>query len=278
MFYVLLFNVFIILYKLKYLMANMNSSIRVVTIFGIPIRIHFSIFILFILLVLSHGFIHGTIIMLILWLSIATHELAHSLVALSFGCKVIEIDLMIIGGAARMASIPTKPYQEFLMAIAGPAISFILGIPLIAIGIYLKKLPPVINQFEYHQNVLEIAGTINIGLALFNLLPAFPMDGGRILRALLATKIGRRKATLIASRLGKAFAIFFGLAGYYFNNWILIFIAFFIFIAANREYRYVELQEQIKKVSPVIISFSDENTTGDDEDEVIIGPPPYEKE
>jgi Zn-dependent protease len=243
-----------------------GSSYKVATIAGIPIRIHVSLLLAVLVLMFQFGFWNGLLIEIGLVISIVLHELGHSLVAIRKGCRVREISLLCIGGAAQMERIPTRPLDEFLMALAGPLVSLVLGVGGIRIGGRLAFLPYVRPT---PVNVIELLGWINIGLMFFNLLPSFPMDGGRILRAILTPRLGRLRATFIAARLGKIMAILFGIRGFFTQNWILVFIAFFIFIAAGNEYRMVQVQEAMKQQG-----FGDP-FAGPEDDKVLISPPPY---
>ena len=251
-----------------------GSSYRVATIAGIPIKIHISLLLIVLVLVYRFGLIVGVLLELGLVVSIVLHELGHSLVAIRKGCRVRAITLMCVGGAAQMEKIPTRPLDEFLMAIAGPFVSLLLGLSGVYLGGMLTWLPPV---GHVPLNMLQLLGAVNLGLLIFNLLPAFPMDGGRVLRAILSRKLGRLRATFIAARIGKIMAVLFGIYGFFEPNWILVFIAFFIFIAAGNEYRIVVLQEAAKTGRAPWRGF--ENVYGADEreDRVVVGPPPYER-
>jgi Zn-dependent protease len=264
-----------------------RASYKIATIMGIPIKLHISLIILLIMLVEEIGLLNGALIAAGLLISIVLHELGHSFVAIRKGCRVREITLMFMGGAAVMESMPTRPMGEFLMAIAGPAVSLVLGVSGIYAGHYLPR--SVSSLFGI--NIIQSLGYINLSLLVFNLLPSFPMDGGRVFRAALTPKLGRLKATLIAARLGQFMAICFGMIGLFGipgvftgHNWTLVVIAFFIFSAAGNEYRMVRMQETARQRQGFTIwpPFYEEpppipnNDTG--VDKVIISPPPYEKE
>ena len=258
-----------------------GSSYRIATVWGIPIKIHISLVILLALMTLRQGMIGGVGAMLDrvllavgLFTSIALHELGHSFVALRKGCRVQEITLMFMGGAAQMERIPGRPRDEALMALAGPAVSIALGL----IG-FFGGLQLIVWGMTYIGQIVHILGWINLFLAGFNLLPAFPMDGGRVMRAALTRRMGRLKATYIASRLGKVFAVLFGLYGFLATptHWILVAIAFFIYAAAGNEYRFVQMQEAAKRGwggfrSPF---FGPPPPSSLDNDEVSVSPPPY---
>ncbi|MDD4869077.1 MAG: site-2 protease family protein [Kiritimatiellae bacterium] len=259
-----------------------NSSYRITRIWGIPIKVHISLIILLILLVQDYGIVYGMLVALGLLVSIVLHELGHSIVAIKKGCRVREITLMFMGGAAQMDQIPTKPLDEFLMALAGPAVSFAIGAGGLFGGNYFH-FPIMMMIGNFKINIIHYIGIINLVLVVFNLLPAFPMDGGRILRAMLTPKLGRLKATFYAARLGKIMAILFGLLGLFSRpvNFILIVIAVFIYTAAGNEYRMVQMQEAAKTYGfggggwPPFGTFWSSNVPDEPEDKVIISPPPY---
>jgi Zn-dependent protease len=250
-------------------------------VWGIPIKLHISL-LLFLPYLVSrfNGLIPGLVMEFGLLLSIVLHELGHSLVAIRKGCRVREILLLPIGGAAQMERIPTRPRDEFLMAVAGPCVSVVLG----AVGIY-SGWRLLSNGWRSTGEMILVLGVINGILAVFNLVPAFPMDGGRVLRSALTPKLGRLRATFIAARIGKILSVMFGL----YNvmkpnpNWFMVVIAVFIYIAAGNEYRYVELQERARRRGatwppppgppPDVPTWEDV----DDDEHAIISPPPYEQ-
>jgi len=275
-----------------------KTSYKIATVWGIPIKIHISL--LFILAYFGlrggvKGGIPGILLMLLFELcifsSIALHELGHSFVAISKGCRVREITLMLFGGAAQMESIPSKPWDEIQMAIAGPLVSIMLGGAGFYGGTALQRVG--LPNLGY---VVELGGIINFVLAGFNLVPAFPMDGGRILRALLTPRMGKLRATGIASQIGKGFAIIFGLVGFFGieglmpANPLWVCIAIFLYTVAGREYRMVRIEENMKKMGGIggfggfdLGSMFTTDTThtqtqyDESNDRVTISPPPYEK-
>ena len=250
------------------------SSYRIATVWGIPIRLHVSLVFTVLLFMVRFGIFTGLLLEFGLVTSIVLHELGHSLVSIRKGCRVREITLMFIGGAAKMESIPSRPLDEFFMAVAGPAVSFVLGMALVPLGMNLP-LPPVRTVGI---NVVELIGWANLTLLVFNLVPAFPMDGGRVLRAALTPKLGRLKATFVAARLGRIIAILFavvGLARFNDGYWILVFIAAFVYIAAGNEYRIVRMQERAGHTQGPWTGFRRGPGRDEDDEIVRIGPPPY---
>ncbi len=221
----------------------MKWSIKIATVFGIPIRVHLS-FLLLLLLIAAlpggNGAIagrYGVILILSVFFCVILHELGHSIVAKGFGLQVESITLLPIGGVASMKTLPSRPIQEFLISSAGPAVS-------IGLAIVLSWLSEIIYNIDmakaFQSNslvqipMLTRLAIINAWLAMFNLLPAFPMDGGRILRSIIWSFTGFLKATAIAGRIGQVAAVVFFILGLLYNPW-LAFIAMFIYIGAKSE-------------------------------------------
>lgn len=226
----------------------MKGSIRLFTIFGISINIHVT-FLLLLVLFLSGG-VKWLVLMIGVFCFVTLHELCHSLVAKHYGIQVREITLLPIGGVASMSSMPEKPHQELLISIAGP----LFNVVVVAVFYYpLRSLlgPEILFHRPLSAATWPLTFSylywINLILAGFNLIPAFPMDGGRVLRALLAQKIGFQKATKIAVSLGHAFALIFAYFGIFYNIW-LVAIAIFIYIAASNEELQMDIKETLKKI------------------------------
>jgi Zn-dependent protease/CBS domain-containing protein len=169
----------------------------------------------------------------LLFLCVALHELGHSFVAMRYGITIRSITLYIFGGVASMEDIPRDPGMEARMAVAGPAVSGIIGLGTILLSFQSAILLGGVHPLT---TLLWTLGVINIILMIFNLLPAFPMDGGRILRAWLATRMPYVDATRRAAGIGKIFAILMGVLGIM-GSPFLILIAFFVYIAATEEER-----------------------------------------
>ena len=170
---------------------------------------------------------------------VVLHELGHALAARRFGIRTRDIILLPIGGVARLERMPDDPRQELVVALAGPAVN--VGIAT-ALGLWLWLTGSLVSADRVGLLIgpfLERLLAVNVVLVLFNLVPAFPMDGGRVLRALLALRIGPLRATRLAAGLGKALAVVFGVVGFFFNPFLL-FIALFIWSGAAQEVAMAE--------------------------------------
>lgn len=246
----------------------MSWSLRLVSIRGIPIRVHASFLLIllwaaYIGLAGSHsGWPRGAAFMVIftlfLFLCVVLHELGHSLVAQFFGAKVHDITLWPIGGVARLARMPEQPYQEFLIAAAGPFVNIVLavalaGLALVWIGpaelVRSFTSPRVLQQLFTSmsgQTLVLLLAANNALLAAFNLVPAFPMDGGRLLRSLLAAFLPFDRATRIASMVGQVLAAAMGLVALLTGSFFLGLVAIFVFLAAWQERRGAAVTEALR--------------------------------
>lgn len=185
----------------------------------------------------------SVLFVLSLFVCVTLHELGHAMAARRYGISTKDITLYPIGGVARLEKMPEKPTQELAVALAGPAVNFIIALlmwPIIMQADFSADESGTVMIIGAH-NFLPMLGMLNITLAVFNLIPAFPMDGGRVLRALLAMKPGRLKATQIAADIGKLLAFGFVLVGFY-SNPFLIFIGIFIILGASAEEQMVKNQ------------------------------------
>lgn len=221
-----------------------KSSYLLGRVMGIPIRAHITLIILLPILALQFAprfvtvkFFWGLLCAAGVFASVALHELGHSWVAIRKECRVREIMLLPIGGVAKMTHIPTRPRDEFLVAIAGPATSALLAVLCGLTGMFFAALGAISLAV-----VFFVLSAVNLALFLFNLLPSFPMDGGRIFRAWMTPKLGRLRATALAARIGRIMAVAFGIFGLFHGNFILVLIAIFIYQAAGAEYRMVRMQ------------------------------------
>lgn len=256
----------------------MAASYQIARVYGIPIRVHITLVILLPLIALdfaratgTHSLLWGLVAAVGLFGSVALHELGHSLVALKKGFRAREILLLPIGGIAQMEQMPTNPRDEFQVAVAGPAVSMLLALAGWFAGGFLTAA-----KMTRPGLILSLLGYVNLMLAIFNLLPSFPMDGGRIFRAWLTPRLGRLLATSLAVKIGRFLAIAFGIYGVLTLNIFLVLIAIFIYQAAGAEYRMVRLQEAARgyQHAPWITT---EKMWPYEDQEVIVGPPPYRR-
>lgn len=188
---------------------------------------------------------------LLIFLCVVLHEYGHALMARRFDVITRDIILSPIGGIARLERIPKRPLHEFLIAIAGPLVNVVIA-TLIAVGILIVSgnLPELTWRFwhfEEEPSLAQIVFQVNIILIAFNMIPAFPMDGGRVFRALLSSKMDRVKATQIASIVGRVLAVGFISFGLYQNDFVLSVIGVFIFFSARNEYRAVYLEQKLEE-------------------------------
>jgi Zn-dependent protease/CBS domain-containing protein len=176
---------------------------------------------------------------LLLFLCVVLHEFGHALAAKSFGINTPDITLLPIGGVARLERMPEEPKQELIIALAGPAVNVVIALGLlVAIDWRGAADRSVVEASTLPAKLLAI----NVMLVLFNLLPAFPMDGGRVLRALLATRLSYARATQIAASIGQGCAFVFGFIGLLWNPFLL-FIALFVYIGASQEAALAQMKD-----------------------------------
>jgi Zn-dependent protease/CBS domain-containing protein len=231
----------------------MRWSFRILTIAGIGIYLHIT-FLLLIAWIATGYFlqrgaafaIQGTALVLSIFGCVLLHELGHALTAKRFGIKTKDIILLPIGGVARLERIPREPGQEFVIAVAGPLVNVAIAGALY--GVLLAFTPPRFTQEEmlapaagWHAYLLKLF-YFNVAMAVFNMIPAFPMDGGRILRSLLGFAFDYGLATRIAATVGQSLAVFGGLVGVVTGNPFLLLIAVFVFLGAAGEAAVVQLQ------------------------------------
>ena len=256
----------------------MDGSFRIGSLFGIPIQIHYTFLLVIPLFawiigsqismtvellqelyaipiepaLITSGFmpyILGAVVSCGLFFGVLVHELAHSLVAKKKGIAINSITLMIFGGVASMEEGVPHPKVELPMALVGPIASLIFGL---LCGLLVYFVPSMISDPARAGAVIFIfgyLGVLNIILCFFNLIPAFPMDGGRVLRALLAKRMPLHRATQIAADIGKGFAIVFGIIGLLVFSPFLILIALFIYIGANMESAAVKYSHLLQDVT-----------------------------
>jgi Zn-dependent protease/CBS domain-containing protein len=216
----------------------MRYSFKIGSAWGIPIELHFTFILLiaavFILSIPTMQF-YTFFIVLFLFVFVVFHELAHSIVARHYGIKVRKIILYPIGGVSEIEEITDNPSQEWRMAFAGPLTSVVLGVALLAVSLATSTQTFTIATFTtITGNFLTDLATLNILLGAFNLIPAFPMDGGRVFRALLAERLKYSDATRYAVYIGKIFGVAMVIIGFWFN-FLLILVGIFVYIGASEE-------------------------------------------
>lgn len=221
--------------------AHFPGTLGSVEVFGIPVRFHFTFWLIVVWLIVigsrgQQSAAGTTFYILSIFGSVLLHELGHAVVARRFRIKTIEIVMLPIGGLARLER-PPRAREEFWVAIAGPAVNLIIGGALLGFAwLGGRTLAPETWMAQPNDsNLAERIGIANLFLAVFNLIPAFPMDGGRILRSLLARWRPEHEATRTAARIGMGMAAIMGLYGLLAGNFFLVFIAFFIYVGAMQE-------------------------------------------
>ncbi len=209
---------------------------RLGTLFGFPIEVNLSFLAIPIIALLFWGGLSGLLGVVILFTSVVLHELGHALTARRYNVPVVGIELHLLGGAAKMVGQPKRANEEVLIAAAGPAVSFILG----AAGLLLSPLSAAIGLY-LAADLLQVIGWINIILGIFNLLPALPMDGGRILRALLTRKYEYARATEISVKISRGLAIVIAVyALFQLSLWLLL-LAPFLWIMGAQELHMAQI-------------------------------------
>jgi len=211
--------------------------------FGIEVRVHWLFVALLAFLLFFGGGLSSAVLVTCVFGFVVLHELGHSLVARRYGVGVRSITLLPIGGVAQLEGRPPTPTAELWIALAGPLVNIALAILLFPLVILAGAggLAFGLNILDPLSFLLAALVSINIGLALFNLLPAFPMDGGRVLRALLAKRVGMLEATRRAARVGRWLAALMAIAGVLLGRPMLLFIAAFVYVAGSQEEAAVRL-------------------------------------
>jgi Zn-dependent protease len=221
----------------------MRFSWKLCRVAGIDVYVHPT----FLLVLLIPGVIAGGFLsvlgVLAVFGCVILHELGHALMARRFGIGTVDITLYPIGGVARLQRMPRAPGAELLIALAGPAVNFAIALGLAVLGVSLPGEVVPTSDLAYFLGSLLL---VNLGLGLFNLVPAFPMDGGRVLRALLSGWMGRHRATSAAAKLGRILAVVFGIVAPIASHGNLLYIALaaFIYFASRAEEAQVLYDEQ----------------------------------
>lgn len=233
----------------------MSWSFPIARLLGSEVRIHVT-FLLFLLWIGVARFLEGgapaaaegLILIIAIFACVLAHEYGHALAARRYGIATPDITLLPIGGVARLERMPENPREEIVVALAGPAVNVVIAAVLFLVlgaGFDMASLTALDSPAA---SLLAQLASLNLFLVLFNLLPAFPMDGGRVLRALLALRRGQAEATAIAARVGQGLAFVLGFFGL-FGNPMLLFIAIFVYLAASAEAQATGLQDVSRRVS-----------------------------
>lgn len=227
----------------------MNWSLPIGTVKGTVIRVHLT-FLLFLAWIGASAYgqggsqaaLEGMVYIVLLFLCVLLHEFGHVFAARRYGVQTPDIVLLPIGGVARLERIPEEPRQELVVALAGPAVNVVIAALL---WLALGRLPDAGAATEVQNpgaDMLSRLMVVNLFLVAFNLIPAFPMDGGRVLRAILASRMGYARGTQVAASVGQGVAFLLGLAGL-FGNPMLLFVALFVYLGAASEAHAVQLRQ-----------------------------------
>lgn len=237
----------------------MGGSFKVGRAFGIDIKVHWT-FLLLLVFFAGYGYIKSgnllggivtAVLILILFVFVLLHEYGHSLVAQRLGIEILDITMLPIGGLARMKALPERPADEVKIAVAGPLVNVVLAtifyaIAYLGFGITPFAVPDLKSAEGSVGSLFSYLGLMNVILGVFNLIPAFPMDGGRVLRGLLASRMGPVRATEIAASVGQFFAFLFFIYGLLGGQILLVLIAVFIWFGAGGEAELVRQRELMR--------------------------------
>ena len=231
----------------------MKWSLKLARVRGILIQVHWTFLILVTYVAMAYasggasaaGVAKGVALLIAMFGCVVLHELGHALTAQRFGIHTKDITLLPIGGIARLGRPPDDPTEEFFIAVAGPAVNVVIAGVLWAMLAATDSLQPIRSLLDLGGPFFVQLMWINVVLVLFNLLPAFPMDGGRILRSLLAFRLDYGRATAIAATMGQAMAILFGFLALSPLNPFLLFIAIFVFMGARAEAQQVRIRSAL---------------------------------
>ena len=240
-------------------------SYRIGKVFGSEVRVHVTFFLLLLWIGLSAYAAEGLqaatlnlLFVLALFVCVVLHEFGHALMARRFGIKTPDITLLPIGGLARLERMPEDPKQEILVALAGPFVNVVIWVILALLVGAEVGLLNIETLDEAGSDFLAQLAAVNLLLVVFNMIPAFPMDGGRVFRAVLTIWLGRERATGLAAGTGQVVAVLFALLGLLSGNLILMLVAFFIFAAATAENADVQIRslaEDIQARDAMITSY-----------------------
>src|SRR5262249_41103847 len=228
----------------------MGWSIRLFSVAGTAVRIHLTFFLLLAFYAWigwqrggAPAAIDLVTFIVLLFVCVVLHEFGHVFAARVYGIRTSDVTLLPIGGVASLERLPEKPGQEIFVALAGPAVNLVIaGALVLGLGASFD-LGEMGQLDEARSSLVGRVAAANLALCIFNLIPAFPMDGGRVLRALLAIPLGYPRATRVAASIGQGLAFVFAFLGLVFGSPMLILIAVFIFLAASGEAGYVQVRE-----------------------------------
>ena len=250
----------------------MKWSFKLIRLAGIDVYIHATFFILIAWIALGYWQLEGSLIaaisavgfILALFACVVLHELGHALTARYYGIRTLHITLLPIGGVAAIERMPEDPKQEIAVALAGPAVNLVIALSL-WLWLSMSNILMPMGQLSLTGGpFMERLMVINIVLAVFNLIPAFPMDGGRVLRAALTMRMNRNRATQIAARVGQGLALWLGLMGLLYNPF-LIFIALFVWIGAAAEAGMEQIKSTLSDTTVGRAMLTDFQTLSPDE-------------
>jgi Zn-dependent protease len=231
----------------------MRGAWQIGRVAGIVVQMHWTFLLLIGWVVLMHtragggvgDALRGVALTLAVFVCVVLHEFGHALTARRFGIGTRDITLLPIGGLARLARMPDDPRQELAVAAAGPAVNVVLAAGIAGVLVVTGRYAPVTEVTLVGSRFLDQLLMINVVLVVFNLLPAFPMDGGRVLRALLALRLPYLQATRWAAYTGQTIAVALGFTGVTLRSPFLVVIALFVFSGARAEARIVEMRARL---------------------------------
>jgi Zn-dependent protease len=231
----------------------MKWSLKLGTFAGIGVYVHATFSLLIAWIAVLHwiegrtvlAVVNGVAFMLAIFACVVLHEFGHALTARRYGIRTRDITLLPIGGIARLERMPDQPMQEFWVAVAGPAVNVAIASALYLFLSATGAMVPIATLTPTGGSFLERLMVVNLFLVGFNIIPAFPMDGGRVLRSLLALRMAYTRATSIAAAIGQGFALLFGFLGLASGNYVLLFIAFFVWIGAAQENSMVQMRSAL---------------------------------
>jgi Zn-dependent protease/CBS domain-containing protein len=249
----------------------MKWSWKLGTVAGIGLYVHATFFLLIAWVGVTYWLaggsaaaLSGIAFILALFACVVLHELGHALTARRYGIRTRDITLLPIGGVSRLERIPDDPRQEVWVSVAGPAVNVVIAAALYAWLLLSQTWRPLSALTMAGGPFLERLLLVNVSLAVFNLLPAFPMDGGRVLRALLAMRMDYVRATQVSAHVGQAMALVFGLLGL-FTNPFLVFVAFFVWIGAAQEASMVQMRTALSGIPVSRAMLTDFHTVAPDD-------------